>query len=316
MDAAWYPRNRFSYMRVRAALEVLKAGSWVELALNYGADIGRARVWRRTAKFDGAFRMKVGDRLIVREALLSQPVPLVGQGLEEVPGLETYAELINTVELSRSDRGQVYKIPNLRRHDEKRIYAHGTYNYQGLHKEERRCLLINDQPVGELDYSGMHPNLLLNRAGLPCQPDVYGPIVAALGIDNTTEHRKAIKLIINAAFSVQRPCGFARMVRNQVDDNGTPLVDLIGSPPADMAKAIIGTYPALRPFFCTGKWWEWLQKEESEIMIDTLETLAKKGVIGLPLHDSVIAPKRYENVVRLVMREAYQRRKGFDIRVK
>jgi hypothetical protein len=303
-------------MRAKAALDTLKAGRWVKMILNYGTDIGRARVWGRTAKFDAAFYMKVGKRLVVKEALLSQPCQPIGQDLGTVPRLETYAELIKTVELSRSDGGQVYKTPNLSRKDGKRIYAHGIYHYQGLHQEERQHLLINGQPVVELDYSGMHPNLLFNKEELPCQADVYAAIMAALGVVATPERRKAIKLITNASFNVERISGFAWMVRKQVDDNGIPLTDVLGASPADLAEAILGVYPALRPYFCTGEWWKWLHWQDSEIMIDALETLAKQGIAGLPVHDSVIAPIIHENAIRLAMEDAYRNQTGFDIYVK
>jgi hypothetical protein len=80
--------------------------------------------------------------------------------------------------------------------------------------------------------------------------------------------------------------------------------------------AVTGAHPELRPWVCTGDHSPWLQETEGEVMIGVLEALAESGVVALPLHDSVIAPRRSLELAGRVMRETYMRRTGFDITVR
>jgi hypothetical protein len=82
------------------------------------------------------------------------------------------------------------------------------------------------------------------------------------------------------------------------------------------AVAITGAHPGLQPYVCTGDHSPWLQEAESEVMIGVLEALAESGVVALPLHDSVIVPRRSLGLARRVMGEAYRRQTGFDIPVR
>lgn len=68
--------------------------------------------------------------------------------MNSIPALSTYAKLMEDVELSLSNGGQVFRKVILYRFDGKRLYASGTYNYQnGIPKGERLYLLINGEAV-------------------------------------------------------------------------------------------------------------------------------------------------------------------------
>ncbi len=324
MSKGYYPSGGTSYYGAKRALDALRGGGWIELALNYGTDIKRARVWRRTTQFEEAFRIRAGKRLLVREESLTRLArpPRAsdrekGLPVSSVPGLETYARLIEGVRLSMSDGSQVFRDIDLYRKDGRRIYAHGAYNYQsGITKEERRFLLIDGESAAELDFPSMHANLLLNRAGQPCRMDVYEAVLREAGLEATAERRKAVKPLVNAAFNLRSPRGFAPMARRCLDGDGVPLIDRLGVSPSALRAAITKAHPALAPYVCRGDQSAWLQGRESEIMIGTLEALAKKGVVALPLHDSVVVPASRREVARAAMEESYRRKTTFSIRVK
>lgn len=304
MAKGYYLNSGASYYGAKRALDLLKNGGWVELAANYGVDIGRARIWKRTDKFESAFRMKVGKRLLVRDELLSRPARLQpssrdnrGTPVGSVPGLETYARLIGGVRLSMSDGGQVFRDIDLFR------------------KDGKRYLLIGGEPTVEVDFPSMHSNLLLNREGQSCRGDVYEAIIGELGLEVTAERRKAVKRLVNAAFNLESARGFAPMARKRKDKDGRPLVERLGLRPSELRAAIAKAHPKLAPYVCSGDQSAWLQERESEIMVGALEALAKKGVVALPLHDSVIVPVRHREVARGAMEDAYREKTHFSINV-
>jgi hypothetical protein len=54
---------------------------------------------------------------------------------------------------------------------------------------------------------------------------------------------------------------------------------------------------------------------ESDIVTTALLRLMELGIPALPVHDSLIVPKRHGGRVREVMEEAYRRHTGFSITV-
>ena len=131
------------------------------------------------------------------------------------------------------------------------------------------------------------------------------------------QRRDALKQMTTASFNVNSSKGYAGAVGRVVDKgSGKRLIEILGAKPKQVYEAILRAHPKLAPFICTGKHWEWLQTTDSEIMIDVLETLAKAGVVGLPVHDSIMVPAQHKELARRVMAGCYKRRTGFDTTVK
>jgi hypothetical protein len=226
-----------------------------------------------------------------------------------IAALSAYARLIEGAELSLSNGGQVFRKAVLYRVDGKRLYAFDLYNYQSrIPKEERPYLLINGEPTVELDFSAMHGNMLLNRAGEPCRGDFYERILRELAAKPTRERRDAVKQLTNATFNVNID-GYGGALGGAADEqSGKRLVEILGVRPKQVYEAILRAYPMLAPYVCTGKHWEWLQTTDSQIMTDVLETLAKMGIVGLPA--------KHADTVKLVMAKCYRNRMGFEPYIK
>ncbi len=55
--------------------------------------------------------------------------------------------------------------------------------------------------------------------------------------------------------------------------------------------------------------------EESEVMTEALLRLMDQSISALPVHDSLIAPKRHRGQVKQVMEDAYREHTSFGITV-
>ena len=134
----------------------------------------------------------------------------------------------------------------------------------------------------------------------------------AVSVDRLKVVPSGCPVLVNTSFNVS-PKGFPGAVSMVFDDaTGWRLVDILGARPKQVYEAILKAHPKLSPYVCTGKQWKWLQTTDSEIMIEVLGTLAGTGVVGLPLHDSVIAPTKYIDIVRQVMSYCYEKKMGFE----
>jgi hypothetical protein len=336
MTAGFYSGKCVGYWKVKGALTLLMNGGYVKMARNYWHEPsgrGSARLYRRTALFESTFRFRVPDQLAVKKEVLCMANVSEIKGLchlshiniegsaYSITALSAYCSLLKGVKLSLSNGGQVFEGVDLWRDDGKyRLYARGEYNYlNGIIKEwRRRYLLINGEPVIELDYTAMHANLLINREGLPSDSMLYERLLVALGVEPAPAERRALKQIVNTSFNNESLKGFSAAVYGMVDDDGGErLIDILGVKPKQVYYAILDACPALAPYVCASKQlWKWLQHEESEIMIGVLERLAESGVVGLPVHDSVIVPIQHKVLAERVMVDCYRRRTGFEISVK
>ena len=58
-----------------------------------------------------------------------------------------------------------------------------------------------------------------------------------------------------------------------------------------------------------------LMLEESEIMTLVLLELMKRDIPAIPIHDSLLFPKQYKDVVQKIMLDCYEEHTGFTITV-
>ena len=173
--------------------------------------------------------------------------------------------------------------------------------YQQFPSKYRRYIYINGNHTVELDYSAFHIRMLYHLDGLECHGDPYSGIgdrkkvkLAQLIMINADKHRKGIKGIRKA------------WLKNGIY---TGLKD-------EDIEALVAKFkahhPAIAHHLLTGIGRQ-LQNIDSNIMDDILTNLRKQGIPALPVHDSVIVEKQYEEELYRQMFDYYKKyMSGFE----
>ena len=194
--------------------------------------------------------------------------------------------------------------------------------YGGQHetmpKECRKHIQIDGEPTVELDYSALHPNLLLWLTGSPECADPYSRIAEEAGLS-----REAVKALMLRLINANAEADFCRTVTR----SGNP--EEKAKVARDSAKAFDGFIEGIPSAYTGGEFIEavtrafptftgvigsgiglTLQYHDSEIMADILTRCLDAGFIGLPVHDSVIVPISRQDEARRFMAAAYADRTG------
>lgn len=194
--------------------------------------------------------------------------------------------------------------------------------YGGQHetmpKECRKHIQIDGEPTVELDYSALHPNLLLWLTESPECADPYSRIAEEAGLS-----REAVKALMLRLINANTEADFCRTVTR----SGNP--EEKAKVARDSAKAFDGFIEGIPSAYTGGEFIEavtrafptftgvigsgiglTLQYHDSEIMADILTRCLDAGFIGLPVHDSVIVPISRQDEARRFMADAYAERTG------
>jgi hypothetical protein len=59
-----------------------------------------------------------------------------------------------------------------------------------------------------------------------------------------------------------------------------------------------------------------LQREDSDLALTVLDTLAKDKIVALPVHDSFIVKARHKHILTITMYNAFNRLYGYEAIVK
>lgn len=185
----------------------------------------------------------------------------------------------------------------------RRIFNRGSFLFGGrfygaawqqMPKVWRNRILIDGEPVVELDYGSLHPRMahhLYERVEAP--EDCYA------GIDAPREiAKKAVSALINMENGATRPPRWFT-----VKDAGMPWASLF--------SAIAAELPRIVPHFATGVGLQ-LQRVDSDIAEQVMLHFAERDIPCLGVHDSFIVAERHSADLEATMRQAYRSRVGFE----
>lgn len=154
-------------------------------------------------------------------------------------------------------------------------------SWQGLPKELRKRLLIDDEATVEADYPQLHPRLVYALFGRWPDGDAYD----VPGIERSLAKR-AFNILINAE-SLRGAYGAIRK-------------HLKIARPSGIVRAIRQRHASIAPAFHSGTGII-LQRHDSEIAMTVLKLLARDGITALPIHDSFVVQARHALTLKAVM---------------
>jgi hypothetical protein len=191
-----------------------------------------------------------------------------------------------------------------------RLY--GGFWQQDLKSEERTaCILIDREPVAELDFAQCAVRILYGLVkSIPPQGDLY----AIPGLSQA--HRDDMKTLVSALTFVgdARVLELAKLARKLCPHINVP-IDSDRERMADAAalrEAITQLKKQHAPIaaFLPSEVGYQVQRIDSDIMVETLLTLNAKGITALPVHDSLVVRYDRANEARAVMERVFERHTG------
>jgi hypothetical protein len=197
-----------------------------------------------------------------------------------------------------------------------RLYNAGAYGYQNLPSGRRRALLIDGEPVVELDYGSLHIAMLYADVGRQLEDDPY---LAIADGDKSLRNTVAKKLVLVALNADSRKSTLER-VRLDLEEDDDPAAIFAQADRWALLNRLydrmLEVHAPIAGFLGSGVGLL-LQNRDASMMLDILEEMViNRGITCLPVHDSAIVQARHEATLREVMQEVYSKHnKGFTCTV-
>jgi len=187
-----------------------------------------------------------------------------------------------------------------------RLYSPCEGSYQQLPEHKRVEMMINGEPVAEIDIKASFLTIYHAKLGMPLgdREDPY----ARAGIA-----RDAAKLWCIASFGASAPKlrWPAHMVKEYHKSFGQDLRKVAKA--SEVAKAMLKAFPALRKLEEHPHIWADLQFAEAEAVVGTMLILMRRhGVPSLSMHDGIIVPRSKWDLATDILTGEYRRVVGVE----
>ncbi len=196
-----------------------------------------------------------------------------------------------------------------------RLYTKGYRHHQGFSGANRKEITINGESIVELDYSGLHPNLLYSAEGIQYFGDPYK------AIDNRGVLRDFLKMIllclINSKIRVQA-ISAANFWLYEHKEEKAKLENEIGAINInEFVDKFFEVHKKISHYFCNeNKTGLRSMNKDAKIALDIINHFGKQNIPCLPIHDSFIVQEKYRDELKSVMQNTYKKHTGFRIKIK
>jgi hypothetical protein len=188
-----------------------------------------------------------------------------------------------------------------------RLHTKGHRHYQGLSSVDRKQILIKDDPVVELDFSGLHPHLLYAKEGIQLYKDPYR-------IDR--EHRvprKLSKHILLCMLNSEDEISAERAINYWLFKHNyrRSILNKFGLSTRTLMTKFRNANKPIEHYFCNGNETGLrIMNLDSQIALDIVDHFAKRNMPILAIHDSFIVQEKYREELWLTMDSTYQKHTG------
>jgi hypothetical protein len=198
----------------------------------------------------------------------------------------------------------------------RRIFNRGSFEdggrlyggwWQRCPKEWRAQIFINDQPVTELDYSGLHPVLLYASEGIDYWREIggdpYAIRIPGMEAFNDQRLRKLAKRLFLIAINARDDKAACSAFRADAEAS-SPEKRMSNGLLLSLLDALREKHPKIAHLIATDQGIK-LQNLDAHIAERIIERFTGKRVPVLAIHDSFIVPLAYGNVLRHEMVRAF-----------
>ena len=203
-----------------------------------------------------------------------------------------------------------------------RLYsaAFNGISYQNISEKERGTILINGQKTIELDFSSLHITMLYAKENIVVPQNPYDMLskqlralvkVATLILINADSDKAAVGALKNKKNELEKQFDLSEKNQKLLDcfDKCTCSLE-------EVISEIKNHHPAIAKYFGSGIGLK-LQNEDSLMALEIVHYFAKKGIACLPIHDSFIVQKQYENELRQIMEKTFAKyNNGYECEIK
>jgi hypothetical protein len=203
----------------------------------------------------------------------------------------------------------------------KRVFYRGSWNlggrfhggwWQSIKEDWRKQIYINDMSTVEIDYSGLHVNLLygLQEMEQPQDPYILDEILQI----TADQQRKIVKTVVLMAINANSPAkAFSAFRQNQAINSIEK--SLNNKQLQWILDAFKEKHPTIADSICSDKGVD-LMNIDGKITAKIINHFTKKNIPVLTIHDSCVIQNQYSGELRTVMTNVVKEQlNGFKINI-